>query len=260
MKPRPIHRGWLTIHQPRPDARLRLFCVPFAGAGASMFRTWAAHLPEAVEVCAVQLPGRENRVHEPLYTDMTRLVPAAADALSPHLTKPFAFFGHSMGAHVAFELTRALRRRGGPLPRHLYVSGRWAPQIPPRDPPTYDLPDAEFRQELRRLNGGRQAASESSELTTALLPMIRADFAICETYAYEEGPPLACPIAAWGGANDPDVTVADVQAWRDQTTTSFSCDIMPGDHFFLLTSEEAFLASLSGRLATLLETISSVHA
>lgn len=251
MNPKPIYRGWIAIPRPRPEARLRLFCLPYAGSGASVFRTWHASLPETVEVCAIQLPGRENRLGEAPYLDVLPLVSAAADALRPYLAMPFALFGHSMGAIAAFELTRELRRRGGPMPSELLVSGRAAPHVPRRDPPTFDLPDEQFHAELRRLNGGRQEALANPELTRAMLPTIRADFTICDTYACRHEPPLACPITAWGGIDDPDVNAADLDAWQAQTTGAFQRESLPGDHFFLLADDSTFFTTLAHRLDAL---------
>jgi medium-chain acyl-[acyl-carrier-protein] hydrolase len=242
---------WLNCTAPNSGAALRLFCFPYAGGNALIYRAWPEHLPWTVEVCAVQLPGRGERLRETPYRDMPSLVGALADALLPHLDKPFAFFGHSMGALISFELIRELRRRGGPLPAHLFVSGRRAPQLTKDDPPTYDLPEAEFLEDVRRFNGTPQEVLEHPELMQLLLPLLRADFAICQTYDYRPEPPLDCPISAFGGLQDVDVPRDYLEAWREQTAASFSVRMLPGDHFFLRTFQPLLLSTLAQPLRRL---------
>src|ERR1700694_2711560 len=144
---------WIVRRKPGPHTRRRLFCFPYAGAGASIFRAWPDGLPTDVEVCPVQFPGRGTRLMERPFTRLSPLVEALAQALVPLLDKPFAFFGHSLGALVGFELARQLRRQTGVQPVRLFVSADRAPQIPPRDRPIHALPKGEFLVELRRLNG-----------------------------------------------------------------------------------------------------------
>jgi len=150
----PLEDKWLPYWQRRPHARIRLFCFPYAGGGASIFRTWHERFPSEVEICPVQWPGREGRLAEAPIADLPVLVEKVAVALAPYLDIPYAFLWHSMGALVSFELTRYLRRTDRlALPVHLFVSGRRAPQIPDLDPPTSHLPKPAFIEELRRLKG-----------------------------------------------------------------------------------------------------------
>jgi len=149
------------------------------------------------------------------------------------LDKPFAFFGHSLGALVSFELTRRLRREYGVHPVRLFVSAGRAPQIPRRGPPIHALPEEELLAELRRLNGMPGELMEHEELMEIMLPLLRADFAVYETYVYTNEPPLNCPISAFGGIQDHRVKDSDLEAWRAQTNVSFSLRMFPGDHFFL---------------------------
>src|SRR5262245_34574163 len=193
---------WIYCPTPNPGAALRLFCFPYAGGNSLIYRSWTEQLPLAVEVCAVMLPGREARLRERPYTCLPPLIEALAEALLPRLNKPFAFFGHSMGALISFELIRELRRNCGLAPAHLFVSGRRAPQIENNDPPTYNLPEGDFIQEIRHFNGTPQEVLEHPELMQLLLPVLRADFAVCETYTYTEEPPLECPISVFGGLQD----------------------------------------------------------
>lgn len=234
--------------KPNPQAGLRLFCFPYAGGRASIFRTWPDSLPMTIEVCSVELPGRASRLNEPPFTRLLPLVQALADALSPHLYKPFAFFGHSLGALVSFELARQLRAQGAPAPVHLFVSGVGAPHIRNPDSAVHGLPEPQLKDKLRRLNGTPTAVLEHAELMQIMLPILRADFAIYETYAYADEPPLGCPISVFGGVQDRAVSRERLEAWRDQTSTSFSLRMLPGDHFFIHTAQSLLLRMLSQEL------------
>ena len=240
--------SWIVCRKPNPRARLRLFCFPYAGTGASVFRTWPDGLPADVEVCPVQFPGRGTRPTETLFTQLPPLVQALAQALVPLLDRPFAFFGHSLGALVGFELARQLRRQSGVQPVRLFVSADRAPQNPHRDRPIHVLPDGEFLAELRRLNGIPEKVFEEAELMQILLPVLRADLAVYETYVYSIEPPLTCPISTFGGLQDHRVSRGDLEAWRDQTSGSFSLRMFPGDHFFLNTAQPLLLQVLSHEL------------
>jgi len=253
MAVRSVPGSWLLGHRPRPAVRLRLFCLPYAGGGASVFRSWGASLPDRVEVCPIQLPGRENRLLEPPFTRLPALADTLADALHPHLDLPFAVFGHSMGSLVAFELTRTLRRRQRPLPVSLLVSGRRAPQVPDVDPPIHHLPELEFLEEIRRLNGAPEEVLGNSELMELLLPALRADFEVCETYEYRSEEPLDCPIIAFGGDEDPEVGPEELDAWRRQTSGRFELYMFPGDHFYLFSARDRFMATLAAEVRRLLD-------
>ena len=184
----PVARDpWLIRPEVKPAARLRLFCFTYAGGGASIYRPWTRELPPELELCAVQLPGRENRLLEPAYTEMPALVEQLGTVLAPYLDRPFAFFGHSMGALVAFEMARTVRRRYGRSALHLFVSGHAAPRIARRRPPVYQLPDAAFVDAIRELNGTPEEVLENADLMALVLPALRADLTVCETYRYVSG-------------------------------------------------------------------------
>ena len=202
-------------------------------------------LPGAVEVCGIQLPGHGNRLREPLIDRMEPLVDALTPMLVPHLDRPFAFFGHSMGAMISFEVARRLRRDGVPEPDYLFVSGRPAPQLPDQERRTYDLPEPEFLEELRRLNGTPKEVLEHPELLQLTLPIIRSDFALCQNYGYAVEAPLDYPIFAFGGVDDAEVSPEQLQAWGDQTAASFTLRMLPGDHFFLISARALLLHTLS---------------
>lgn len=230
---------------PRDTAPLLLFCLPYAGGGASIYRTWAAAAPPGLTVCPVQLPGREQRLRDAPFRDLTSLVSALDEALRPHLDRPFAVFGHSMGALIAYEWARRLAT--GPssaLLQHLFVSGRPAPARGSTRPPVHALPEPEFLAELRRLRGTPDAVLAHQELLQLLLPTLRADFQVVETYRWAPGPRLTVPVTAFGGTHD-DVSADDLQAWREVTESGFECQLLAGDHFFLHDARERLLAAMA---------------
>lgn len=246
---------WVSCLKPRPQARLRLICLPYAGGGVSLFRTWPDILPEAVEVCAVRLPGRETRLAEPPFVRLKPLIQTLADVLIPHLNTQFAFFGHSMGALLGFELTRELRRRHCRLPAQLYVSAYPAPQVPSSDPPIHFLPNGDFLAELRQLNEALDEALQDAELRPLLLWTLRADYAVCETYSYEVEPPLNCSIVTFGGLQDGRVTRQELESWREQTSQDFSLRMVPGDHFFIHGNQSLFSRTLANDLIQQLQQV-----
>lgn len=248
LPPPPALDTWLPFRRANSAARVRLVCLPFAGGGAGAFRTWADGLPPTVEVCAVQPPGRETRFGERPYTRLAPLVASLAEVLVPLFDVPVAVYGHSMGALAAFELARELRRRGGPAPLRLIVSGRVAPHVPPRREPLHVLPDAEFRAELKRLNGTPAAVLDHDELMQVFLPVLRADFAAHETYEFREEPPLDCPILAATGAQDTLAPPEELDGWRRHTRAAFEARVLPGDHFFIQTHRAKFLHVLARAL------------
>jgi len=185
---------------------------------------------------------------EPPFTRLPPLVRALAQGLAPLLDKPFAFFGHSLGAFVAFELARQLRSQSSLQPARLLVSAASAPQIPPKNRPVHALPEEEFLSELWQLNGIPGKVMGDPELMQFMLPMLRADFAIFETYQYMPEPPLDCALSGFCGLQDQRVSRADMEAWRDQTSGLFSLRALPGDHFFLNTAQPLLLQQLSQEL------------
>lgn len=218
---------------------MRLFCFPYAGGGAAVYRGWFHTLSSDIELGAVRLPGRETRVLEPPADCWSDLVRRVADGVAPLLDLPFALFGHSMGALIAFELARELRRRddtAGPV--RLFVSGARAPTRPHPDPPLRHLSDRELVKEVHRRYGAvPPAVIDNSEFVDVIAPCLRADFTLVETYRYAPGPAMACPISCFSGSRDRGIGSEDLVEWSRQTANTFRMRMFDGDHFFL---ESAF--------------------
>ncbi|NJM23682.1 MAG: thioesterase [Richelia sp. SM1_7_0] len=236
--------SWLTCTKPNPQAKVRLFCFPYAGGGSLIFREWSQELLPYIEVYTIQLPGRESRLQEPAFNRLQPLVEQLSQAILPNLNQPFAFFGHSMGGLIAFEVTRCLRR-WGLHPMHLFISGARAPHLPDLDPPINNLPQTEFIEELRRFNGTPTTILENAELMELLLPTLRADFAVLETYIYTTEPPLSCPITVFGGLEDEIVNQDELKAWKEHTNQTFCLQMLPGNHFFLQQERARLLQFIS---------------
>jgi len=241
-------KAWLGFHKLNPNASLRLLCFPYAGGSSQIYREWQKGFPSHIEVCAIQLPGRGHRLTEAPFTNVHELVKIAVEDLLPIIDRPFALFGHSMGALIAFEFAHLLREKRGIEPEHFLVSSRRAPHLP-SDRITYNLPEAEFLAELSQLNGTPREVLEHPELMQLLMPLLRADFELIQTYKYTPRPPLNCPLTVIGGSEDDEVGDEKLAAWREHTTGHFSLQIIPGDHFFINTSRQHLLELLARRLA-----------
>lgn len=214
-------------------ARLRLGCLPYAGGGSAVFHRWRAILPRSIEVVPICLPGRESRIDERPHIEMKALVSEIADSLVPHLDCTYALLGHSMGAWIAFELVRELRRRELSLPQLLVVAASPPPHLLRKGKPLHERPDEEFvAQVADRFGGIPQALRDNAELLQLVLPALRADFQLLEEYQFMDEPPLDVDIVALGGTNDPTVSASELANWRQHTAAKFSVRLVPGDHFF----------------------------
>lgn len=239
---------WITCPSPNPLARMRLFCLPFAGGGASIFRTWDKGLPASVEVCPIQLPGRENRLGESPCTDIADLTLRLATEILPLTDKPFALFGHSMGALAAFELSRTLRRIGAPMPVALYLSAHRAAHLPLRRRRLHGLSDTEFLQAVQSFGGTPQEVFAHKELVDLVLPALRADFTLCDGYEFTPEAPLPCPFVLYAGRQDTEVSPQEVEAWSEHTTEGARLRIFPGGHFFLRSDRDLLLRAITSTL------------
>jgi medium-chain acyl-[acyl-carrier-protein] hydrolase len=241
---------------PRTTAAARLMCFPHAGGAASAYLPWARALADRpIEIAAAQLPGRGDAAGDPPCADLHRIVDGLADAIEPLSDRPFAFFGHSLGGLLAFELARCLRDRGDAGPAHLFVSGAFAPQIPGETAPLRFIDgDTAFLEAVAAKYGGvPKIVLEQADLRRALVPALRADLALTETYTYRPAPRLTCPITAYAGASDPIVSAERLAAWRDQTTGEFTFRLFPGHHFYLNRQREALIADITRRLFGVVE-------
>lgn len=238
---------WFSQFEPGKQAPFRLFTLPFAGGGASIYRQWGKQLP-AVEVLAVRLPGREARMSEPALTRIEDVVAQVAAAMLPYLDRPFAIFGHSLGGLVAYELSHYLREQGLPLPSCLMVSAFRAPNRPKLRRDIHQLPSSEFLRELQDYGGLPEPVLNSPELLNLILPTLRADFTVLETWRYRERNPLNCPLSAFCATDDYVVTPAEMQEWRQQTNRGFDLHELPGSHFFSPSHESSLLALIGGIL------------
>jgi medium-chain acyl-[acyl-carrier-protein] hydrolase len=252
---RPKLTGWAMFPGRNPNARLRLFCFPYAGGGATIYSPWARILPPEVEVVAVQPPGREARIGEKPYGDLAQLVEAMHPELLPHMDRPFAFYGHSNGGLMAFELARTLRRTGGPMPLHLFVGGRPAPQMDVEEEQIHALPHDEFLAALRRYAGTPEEILQNAEIMELIEPLLRADFSLGETYDYVPEPPLDLPISSYGGERDDEVTYEEVEGWREQTSREFHLQMFPGDHFFINGNRAEVLQQITRELHPLIASL-----
>src|SRR3954453_11367843 len=210
-----------------------LFCFSHAGGGPAFFRPWSACLQPEIAVRRILLPGREWRLEEPPFRHIADLLDPLCAALEVHLDRPYALFGHSMGAAVAYEVAGRLSAARSQGPACLIVSGRRAPGLPGNDRRLSALPDDEFVSEVARLNGIPPQVLNEPELLTMLLPTLRADYELVETYRPLPGGRLDCPVVAYVSTSDPAVQYAEMLAWRSETTGEFSVRVFRGDHFYL---------------------------
>lgn len=239
--------NWIAKSSFSPEAKIRLFCFPFAGGGASAYGNWERELPPEIEVCPIQLPGREDRINELPFTQLTDLVTALAQALIPVLDRPFAFYGHSMGALLAFEVARLLRSQFGRLPMHLFLGASVAPQL---GNPFHSL---DLNSPLKLMHflyklGTPTKVLKNPELMQALLPTIEADLLALKTYVYQDKIPLECPISAFWGTADRLVSEEAMTAWGEHTLSSFHLHVLSGSHLFLESDRQQLLQFISTKL------------
>ncbi len=254
------------LHRPRPEANphMRLFCFPYVGGGGVVYHKWPEDLPKEVEVCAIRLPGRETRFREPPFTRLIPLVEELAYILQTLLDKPFAFFGHSLGSVVGFELIRYLRRNSLPTPVHLFVSGAPLPHLLYPGTPHITFIGHELKQrityhrsididlvrnELQKYGGIPDEILQEPELMQLFLPMLCADIEMFLTYSYTEEKPLDCRITSFGGLMDPMIGYDHITGWHIHTNSDFNFHMLPGGHFFIQTRRQELIQLISRELS-----------
>jgi medium-chain acyl-[acyl-carrier-protein] hydrolase len=230
----------------RHDAKVRLFVLPHAGGSASFYNSWA-RLPQWLDVCLVELPGRGARFNETPLESIDDIVQGVGAALAPLFDVPFALFGHSMGAVVAFELARWLRAERAISPVHMFASAHAAPHVPQRKRRAA-LSDAALVDELRAMNGTPSAVLDQPSLLEVVLPIVRADFTALESYRYAPDAPLDCPMTVFGGTRDANVSREALAAWRKETTAPVQVTQFEGDHFYLQQARDSMCAMVQRSL------------
>jgi medium-chain acyl-[acyl-carrier-protein] hydrolase len=235
---------WLPVRAPEVPGGIRLFCFPHAGAGGLAYHGWSRVLPPAIQVLPVLPPGRETRLRETPYTSIEPYVDDLATALAPELRAPYALFGHSLGALVAFELTRRLRSHRLAAPVHLFVSGRMAPQLTEHRRILHRLPAGDLAKELAALGGIPGHIDLGDHRLSYLLAALRADLAVNESYTFRGEPALDTAVTALGGTADPRVNESELAAWRAQTSGPFALRTYRGGHFYLSEHRGALLSHI----------------
>ncbi|MER6832252.1 alpha/beta fold hydrolase [Streptosporangium sp. NPDC000563] len=238
---------WIRRFHPEPGAAIRLVCFPHAGGAASFFFPVSRDMSPEVEVLSVQYPGRQDRRADPNIPDMEKMADQVAEALTPFTDRPFALFGHSMGATLAYEVTRRLRASN----RHamaLFVSGRRAPHRV-IDDGLHLLPNDMLVDDVMALEGTGGHILDNPELRDMLLAAIRSDYRAAETYRYVPGPPLRCPIHALTGLSDPRVAAGELHHWGEHTEGAFDIQVFSGGHFYLTENQPAVIQVIAERLS-----------
>lgn len=239
---------WLRSFHPAPEARTTLVCLPHAGGSASFFFPVSRELGPEFEVLAVQYPGRQDRRHEPNIDSLPRMADEIVEALRHLDDRPFALFGHSMGAMLAYEVTLRLADAGLRTPTRIFVSGRRAPSRY-RDDRMHLLSDQEILAQLRRLNGTEAVALDDPDIREMIMPVLRSDYRAVETYRHEPGRMLDCPVTVLTGNQDPLVSIEEACAWEEHSTGPTDLRVLPGDHFYLVGQREEVLDILRLRLS-----------
>jgi len=240
----PVQNPWLVTYRANRRSRLKLICFPHAGSSASAYGAWPENLPPEIDVCAVEYPGRGSRRAETPHVSIQSLVTALVPHISQELSNPFAVFGHSMGAFIAFEFLRRLQFRSGQRPAVFIAGACRPPSLPPSKPPIHSLPETEFLRELRALNGTPESILSDPNFMRLFLPTLRADLQAAETYAYRAGPKLKCAISVYGGHDDPEIDADSLELWGRETDGTFQRHLFAGDHFFFQTAERAVMERL----------------
>jgi medium-chain acyl-[acyl-carrier-protein] hydrolase len=239
---------WIVRPSATLAARVRLFCLPHAGGAASVFQPWAELLPPWIDLCAVQLPGRQQRAREPMPTRMALLVKDLAEGLADELDLPFALLGSCTGSLVAYELLARLREHGGAAASHLFVTSCRAPHLPDRDLPIHGLADAELIRELDRLGGTPPILLEHPDMIRVLGPTLRRDFELAETYRHRPREPIGCPLTVFGGADDRVISDDELAGWHEHASDAFRRITLPGGHYLVQDATAALCAAVAAAL------------
>jgi surfactin synthase thioesterase subunit len=238
----------LVHKKDRPDARVRLICFTFAGSSAQIFYGWNDHVPEWLAVSGFEMPGHGSRLAEAPIDAHGAAAVEIADALEPYLDRPYALFGHCLGAALAYEATRVLSERGKPQPVRLFSSGARGPHLGIPIADVESMEDDEFIEHMHKAYSAPIEFLRHPEMRPLFLPMVRADARMTQNYRYTPGPKVSYPVTAVAGETDPDVHGDHLTAWREHTSAGVTTRIYPGNHFFFLESAPRLLADLAAEL------------
>lgn len=244
-------RSLLKLNAARETSTpVSLFCLPFAGGSAHFYQNWGQQELGFVQGYAVELPGHGLRLREPLIAEFCDLIEDLAQTLAPVLAPPYALFGHSLGALLAFEFVRALERSGGLMPVHLFLSSCRAPHLPRRIRPWHALPDDELIAEIEQLDGTPPGALHDEQIREIMVPVFRADFRLGEDYSHVPRKPVSVPVSVFGGTSDPFVTPDELNAWSEHTDDFKGSVLFRGGHFYLTEHAPDIVAAIGATLAS----------
>ncbi|OCQ21030.1 hypothetical protein A7985_14700 [Pseudoalteromonas luteoviolacea] len=241
--------NWFVKPKVQHGAAVKLFCFPFAGGGTSTYANWAEKLSDDIQVVAVQPPGRSNRFFEPAFDSMGALIDDLLPRFIEQIDGQYMIFGHSLGSRVAYELITRLKKRGVQLPEHFFASGSRAAHLPCHDHEYHEMKDEAFIKKLEELNGTPKEVLENKELVNMILPTLRADFKIADSYRAEMKK-LPCSATIYSGRLDSSISMENLKAWRELFAEINAVKIFPGDHFFINSSEDMVLDHLTKVIET----------
>jgi medium-chain acyl-[acyl-carrier-protein] hydrolase len=234
---------WIFQPEQKPNATIRLFCFPHAGGGISAFYQWHKYFNEEIELCFIQLPGRDRRINEAPYTQLSQLIDDLIRYITPFTDKKFAFLGHSMGSLISFELTRKMRLMQNLSPIHLFLLAGSAPHLYTYEP-IHHLEENDFIEEVRKFNGIDEIIINNKDIMRSFLQILKADFKLVESYNYIVDDPVDCSISVFGGISDPFVNRENLMSWKDHTTNNFKIRFFQGDHFFLKNNVDEIIRNI----------------
>jgi medium-chain acyl-[acyl-carrier-protein] hydrolase len=243
-----MQANYFPVIYKKTTAKFNVFAFPYAGIGASLYKIDEASIPDNIALIPVQLPGREERILENPFTNMSWLVNKLASEIQSHLDKPFVFFGHCLGALIAFELAHVLKDQYSFELSHFFVSACPAPHIHKVDNPKHKLPAEQFLEEVQNIGSFEKPATVEKKVTNILLPGLKADFSLYENYQYAAKEKLSCPITVFHGVEDHYIPVDLLLAWEEQTDEGFFQQSFAGNHLYIHNNLKAVLEIIDSQL------------
>ena len=243
--------GEWFVSPPKESDSKRLFFFPHAGGGASYYNTWSKYFKNTgISIYSIQMPGREMRLYDEKITSFNFLIDQLTLLMQPHIDKPFAFFGHSMGALIAFELTRALNDKLHVQPEHLFLSGRYSPEIHKKEHILHNLSDAELLEHLEYLGGTNKSILQNPKMCNLILPVLHSDLQICDSYKYNKSFPIFCNTTVLGSTDDVTTKVEELFEWEKHFSNncSFTVELFDGCHFYHEKNKEEIIRMIIDKL------------